>query len=78
MFRGKIDSSSATWMTSTYMNVSTSRDGNLNIVVIQKSCVNKQPASWLQWTTNQKPGQQVDPTLDNDYNLISASVDCWK
>ena len=32
-----------------------------------------QQASWLligckEWTTNQKSGQQVDPTLDNDYN----------
>ena len=47
------------------------RDGNLWIVVIVKSCFNQQAGSWLaaqEWTTNQKQGQQVDPTLDNDYN----------
>ena len=47
-------------------------DGNLSVVVIVKSCVKcKQAGSWLavqEWTTNQKPGQQVDPTLDHDYN----------
>ena len=40
-------------------------------VVIVKSCVNNQAGSWLatqEWTTNQKQGQQVDPTLDNDHN----------
>ena len=48
------------------------RDGNLWVVVIVKSWVNKLAGSWLaaqEWTTNQKPGQQVDPTLDNEYNL---------
>ena len=47
------------------------REGTLCVVVIVKSCVNKQAGSWLagqEWTTNQKPGQQVDPTLDNDSN----------
>ena len=47
------------------------RDGILWVVAIVKSFVNKQAGSWLltqEWTTNQKPGQQVDPTLDNDYN----------
>ena len=47
------------------------RDGNLLVVVIVKSCVNKQTGSWLagqEWTTNQKPDQQVDTTLVNDYN----------
>ena len=37
------------------------------VVVIVKSWVNKQAGFWLaaqEWTTNQKPGQQVDPTLD--------------
>ena len=41
------------------------------LVVIVKSCVNKQAGSWLaaqEWTTNQRPGQQVDLTLDNEYN----------
>ena len=36
-------------------------------VVIVKTCVNKQAGSLLaaqEWTINQKPGQQVDPTLD--------------
>ena len=50
---------------------SVARDGNLLLVVIVKSWVNKQAGSWLaaqQWTTNQMPGQQVDQTLDNDYN----------
>ena len=39
------------------------------VVVIAKSCVNKQAGSWLaaqEWTTNRKPGQQFDPTLDID------------
>ena len=48
------------------------RDGNLWVAAIVKSCVNRQAGSWLaaqEWTTNQKPGQQVDTTLDNDYNL---------
>ena len=43
------------------------RDGNLWVVVIVKSCVNKQAGSCLasqEWKTNQKPGQQVDPILD--------------
>ena len=45
--------------------------GNLWVVVIVKSCVNKLAGSLLatqEWTTNEKPGQQVDPTLDNDYD----------
>ena len=45
----------------------TSRDGKFWVEVIVKSCVNKQDGSWLaaqEWTTNQKPGQQVDPALD--------------
>ena len=32
-----------------------------------KSCVNKQASSWIaaqKWTTDQKPSQPVDPTLD--------------
>ena len=53
------------------------RDGSLWVVVNVKSCVNKQAGSWSaaqEWTTNQKPDQQVDPTLDHDYNWkISAS-----
>ena len=47
------------------------RYGNLSVVVIVKSCVKKQAGSWLaiqEWTTNKKPIEQVDPTLDNDYN----------
>ena len=47
------------------------RDGNLWVVVIVKNWVNKQAGSWLatqEWSTNQKLGQQVDPTLDNDYD----------
>ena len=47
-----------------------SGDGNLRFVVIVKSWVSKQTGSWLaaqEWTTNQKPGQQIDPTLDQDY-----------
>ena len=43
------------------------RDENLGVVVIVKSWVNKQAGSWLaaqEWTTYQKPGQEVDPTLD--------------
>ena len=45
------------------------RDGNLWVLVIFKSCVNKRAGSWFatqEGTTNQKPGQQVDPTFDND------------
>ena len=41
------------------------------VVVIVKSFVKKQAGSWLaaqECTTNQKPGQQVDPTLENDFN----------
>ena len=41
------------------------------LLVIVKSCFNKRAGSWLaaqEWTTNQKPGQQVDTALDNDYN----------
>ena len=44
-----------------------SRDGNFWAVVIVKSCGNKQAGSWLaaqELTANQKPGQQVDQTLD--------------
>ena len=47
------------------------RGGNLWVGVIVKSWVNKQAGSWLatqEWSTNQKPGQQVDPILDSDYN----------
>ena len=43
------------------------RGGTLWVVVIVKSCVNKRAGSWLsaqEWTTNQKPGRQVDPALD--------------
>ena len=43
------------------------RDGNLCVLVIVKSCVNKYAGSWLaaqEWATNLKPGQQVDLTLD--------------
>ena len=49
----------------------TSRDGNLWVVVIVKSCVNKQAGSGSaaqEWTTNQKPGQQGGTTLDFDTN----------
>ena len=52
-----------------FRNSVVTRDGNLWVVVIVKSWVNKQPGSWLaaqEWTTNQKPGQQVDTTLEND------------
>ena len=41
-----------------------------------------QQASWLLIgctrvnTTNQKPGQQVDPTLDNDYNSKISATGC--
>ena len=47
------------------------RDGNFCHVVIVKSCVNKQTGSWLatqECTTNQEPGKQIDPTLDDDSN----------
>ena len=47
------------------------RDGSLWVVVIVKSCVNEQAGSWFatqEWTTNQEPGQQVEPTLDTYYN----------
>ena len=48
-------------------NEAKTRGGNLWVVVIVKIWVNKQTGSWLaaqEWTTNQKPEQQVDPTLD--------------
>ena len=54
-------------VTAYYSEVSALWDGNLWIVVIVKICVNKQADSWLaaqEWTTNQKPGQQVETTLD--------------
>ena len=51
--------------------VATARDGNLWVVDIVKRWVNKQAGSWLstqEQTTDQKPGQQVDPTIDDDSN----------
>ena len=50
---------------------SPSWNGNLWVVVTVKTWVNEQADSWLaalEWTTNQKSGQQGDPTLDNDFN----------
>ena len=55
------------------------RGGNLLDVVIVKSYVNLQAGSWLaaqEWTTNQKPGQLIDPTLDmtTTHKLPSQTV----
>ena len=51
---------------------SPARDGNFWVAFIVKSWwVNEQIRSWLAtqgWTTNQKQGRQLDPTLDTDYN----------
>ena len=54
------------------------RDGNLWDVVIVKSCVNIQAGSWLathEWPTNQKAGQQVDPTLE--FTTTHISFHSW-
>ena len=64
----KLDKARQAYVNRYYPN---GRDGSLLVEVIVNSCVNNQAGSWLavqEWTTNQKPGQQVDPALDSDYN----------